>query len=96
MKKTARLLSILALAFAACHPRPTSPTGILEEAARTASSPDADARSTALAGFHAWLVDGKPDAAKERFDAALARNGSEPWALYGQMLMADRIGHPET
>ncbi len=96
MNKIARLLSVLALAFAACHPRPSSPTSILEEAARSATSPNADARSTALAGFHAWLVDGNADTAKERFDGALARQAADPWALYGQLLMADRIGHPET
>ncbi len=85
----------LALALAGCPKRILPPTFALDESATRLERGDADARAWALAGFRAWLVEGDALKAQERFDEALKRNEAEPYALYGQMVMASRRAHPE-
>lgn len=92
-----RALAVFAAAFVlvGCPKRVESPLSALEDAAQDADDPDADARTKALGGFHAWLVAGDAKTAQARFDGALQKDASEPWALYGQHLLARRSGHPE-
>jgi tetratricopeptide (TPR) repeat protein len=78
------------------------PLAALEEAAarqagggQAEGGQAADARALALAGFHALLVQGDAARAGERFEAALAREGGEPYALYGRLLLARRAARPE-
>jgi cellulose synthase operon protein C len=85
----------LVLLCTACPKHVSAPTSILEDAAEDALAPGASARTLALGAFHAWLVKGDPDRAKAQFDAAVQKNPSEPWALYGQLLLARRTAHPE-
>ncbi|MCI0569857.1 MAG: hypothetical protein L0Y66_03830 [Myxococcaceae bacterium] len=88
---TVPLLTLLLLS--GCAHGPASPTQVLEDAARRGVR--GDARSTALAGFHALLVEGKPGEAQSLFDAALAKDGADAYALWGQHLMARRRARPE-
>ncbi len=89
------LLIYLAIPLLACHPRSSSPLERLDEAASTASAGDASPRQLALAGFHAFLVRSDFAKAQSGFDAALKKNPSEPYALFGQLLMTQRLAHPE-
>ncbi len=50
----------------------------------------------ALAGWHALLISGNVTEAAGRFDKALEQtSGREPWALYGQAMLALRSAAPE-
>ena len=80
----------------ACHPRIAPPSGPLEAASTQASAPGASARELALAGFAAELLRGDSALAKRHYDAAVALNPADPYALYGELLWAQRSGHPET
>ncbi len=80
----------LALPLGGCPKRVPSPTEVLERAARDAAGADADARTLALAAFHGWLVEGDASRAQERLEKAVAKDPREPWALYGQHLLARR------
>lgn len=71
-----------------------SPTEALDRAATAAKSGTSEARTLALAGFHAWLVAGDPAAAQGRFDEALTKDPADPYALYGQHLLARRALAP--
>ena len=93
MPSARALLSSLLLV--ACATVPQSPSRVLDDAAIAARSKDAPAHVEALAGFHALLVDGKPDEASRRFAAALAKDAGEPYALFGTLVLADRVAHPE-
>ncbi|HLL52424.1 MAG TPA: hypothetical protein VK447_02700, partial [Myxococcaceae bacterium] len=96
MKTSLRVLSaVLLLSLAGCPKRvPSSSTESLDEAAQSAQAPEATARSLALAGFQAYLVGGDAKTAQARFDAALVKDASEPYALYGQLVMARRRALP--
>lgn len=83
---------LVSLSVLGCAHAPRSPTAVLEEAAR-AQTPDA--RQSALAGFHALLLEGNAEKAKVLFEASLAKNPSEAWAHYGQLTLAHRAAHPE-
>ncbi|WP_257452600.1 DUF3857 domain-containing protein [Archangium lipolyticum] len=72
----------------------SSPTEVLERAATAARNGGGEARTLALAGFHAWLVTGDPAAAQGRFDEALAKDPADPYGLYGQYLLARRAAQP--
>lgn len=87
----------LALALAACTAlgcvhAPRRATGVLEEAAAVRNP---GPRQEALAGYHALLVEGDAAKAKARFEAALAKDRSEPWALFAQVQLAARLGHSD-
>src|SRR5438445_11660463 len=86
------LFIALALLLAGCPRRVPSATYALESAQQSADAPDASARTLALAGYHAWLLQSDPARAQQRFDQALAKDPAEPYALYGQLLMARRRG----
>ena len=91
----ARTLLLACLLLGACAHAPHSPTQALDDAATAARSPDASPRVQALAGFHAYLVQGNAEAALKLFAAALARDKAEPFALQGAALLAARVAHPE-
>jgi tetratricopeptide (TPR) repeat protein len=86
------LLLVSGLVAGCAHPR--SPTEELERAATAARNGASQARTLALAGFHAWLMTGDPAAAQARFDEAVAKDPAEPYALYGQHLLARRAAQP--
>ncbi len=87
--------ALLPLLLAACATVQESPTRVLDDAARAAHSAEAPPHLQALAGFHALLVEGKPDEAGRLFAAALAKDAAEPYALFGTLVLADRLAHPE-
>ncbi len=83
-------LAAAALLLASCAHTPPSLTAVLDAAAERAGEPTAEARTLALAGFHAYLVEGDARKALTRFDAAVAKDSSDPYALYGQLALARR------
>ena len=88
-----RVLFVCAVAltaFTACPHRVVPPTEALEEAARKADAGSQKARVLALAGFHALWLEGDLEKARARLDAAVAADASDPWALYGQLHLAQR------
>ncbi|HEX5746588.1 MAG TPA: DUF3857 domain-containing protein [Archangium sp.] len=87
------LLLVAGLAMAGCA-HSTSPTEVLENAANAAQKGTSEARTLALAGFHAWLMTGDPAVAQARFDEAGAKDPADPYALYGQHLLARRAANP--
>lgn len=90
-----RVLSALVLALCACAHVPPSPTAVLDEAAGRAKDAGAPARTVALAGFHALLVENQPERARALAQDALRRDGVEPYALALEEVLAQRDGHPE-
>jgi tetratricopeptide (TPR) repeat protein len=94
VKLRAFLISSL-LALAGCAPRVPSSTEVLEAASRDVLLPDASPRTMALAGFHALLAESDAAKAQKYFDASVAADAREPWALYGQQVLALRVSHPE-
>jgi len=88
---TALLLSASLLAGCA---HTSSPSEVLDRAATAAQKGTSEARTLALAGFHAWLVSGDPAAAQGRFDEALTKDPADPYTLYGQHLLARRAAQP--
>lgn len=84
------------VALAGCAKR--TPSAALDEAAVKAAhekDPAAlDAHTLALAGFQAYLIAGNPPLAAQRFDAAIAKAPSEPYALAGQMMIGRRESVP--
>ncbi|MET0403516.1 MAG: hypothetical protein ABW123_13980, partial [Cystobacter sp.] len=91
---TALLLVTGLLAGCAAHAPSASPEAVLERAATAARKGGAEARTLAFAGFHAWLVEGDAAAAQGRFDEAISKDPADPYALYGQHLLARRATHP--
>lgn len=81
--------------FAGCIPSVSSPTGLLENASKDALLPNASARTLALAGFHAVLAESDAAKGQKFLDSAVAADSREPWALYGQQVLALRVSHPE-
>jgi tetratricopeptide (TPR) repeat protein len=90
-----RSLLCLVLLLLACVHRVESPTARLEEAASAASGPTATARTLALSGFHAWLMQNDVAQAQARFDAALTKDARDPYALYGQAMLKLRAARPD-
>ena len=68
---------------------------MLDEAAGRAKDAGAPARTVALAGFHAFLVENQPDRARTLAEDALHRDPGEPYALTLVQVLALREGHPE-
>lgn len=94
--RSIRILSVLlVLASAACVRRIPSPTEALEEASRAVSSGVSNARQKALAGFSYLLLETDAKKAAELFELALAAEPSEPYALYGRYLLAQRAAQPQ-
>ncbi|HET9036544.1 MAG TPA: hypothetical protein VFN45_10075, partial [Myxococcaceae bacterium] len=90
-----RVLLALVLALCACAHVPPSPTAVLDEAAGRAKDAGAPARTVALAGFHALLVENQPERARALAQDALRRDASEPYGLALEEVLARRDGHPE-
>ncbi|SEL88426.1 protein of unknown function [Stigmatella aurantiaca] len=86
------LLALLALAagLSGCAHSSVPSAQLLENAAQQAQKGTGEARTLALAGFHAYLVKGDVAAAQGHFDAAAAKAPAEPYALMGQHLLARR------
>lgn len=88
-------LLLAAVAVGCSHTRAAAPPDTLERAAAAATQGGAtQARTLALAGFHAWLLGGDAAAAQARFNAALEKDPAEPYALLGQVQLARREGAP--
>ncbi|ADO69582.1 tetratricopeptide repeat protein [Stigmatella aurantiaca] len=87
------LLALLALAagLSGCAHSSVPSTHLLENAAQRAQQGSGEARTLALAGFHAYLVKGDVAAAQGLFDASVAKAPDEPYGLMGQHLLARRI-----
>lgn len=92
MRRT-RLVLLVALSLSACVRRSAPPTEALEQAAQRVG-PGADANTLALAGFHALLLEGDAAKATTLFDDAVAKHDGEPWALAGQLFLAQRVMSP--
>ena len=90
-----RLAFVLVLALCACAHVPPSPTAVLDDAAGRAKDANAPARTVALAGFHALLVENQPERARALAQDALRRDAAEPYALMLESVLARRDGHPE-
>src|SRR4030095_7917922 len=90
-----RVLLALVLALCACAHVPPSPTAVLDEAAGRAKDAGAPARTVALAGFHALLVENQPERARALAQDALRRDASDPYGLALEEVLARRDGHPE-
>ena len=95
--RTLRLSSLVLLAAlaAGCAHHAASFQGPLDEAATAAKAGSSDARTLALAGFRAWLVDGDLDRAHALLTQAVQKDAHDPYALYGGLLLARHDGHPE-
>ncbi|WP_426747951.1 tetratricopeptide repeat protein [Myxococcus faecalis] len=76
-------------------PTPSVAPRVLESAAEKARSGTDEARTLAFAGFHAYLMEGDAAVAQQRFDAAVAKDPADPYALIGQHLLARRAGRPD-
>lgn len=85
---------VLSLLLVGCVRRSASPTEALENAAAKAG-PGANAQVLALAAFHALLMEGDAKKAATLFDDAVAKDSSDPLALTGQILMAQRLALPQ-
>lgn len=85
---------VVTLFLAGCVRRNVSPTEALEKAASSVG-PTASASVLSLAAFHALLMEGDAKKAGTLFDDALAKDSSEPRALTGQILMAQRLALPQ-
>lgn len=94
MRTSRGLFALVALvvSLASCTHRSASATDVLESAAEQAQSGGGEARTLAFAGFHTYLVKGDAATARARFDAALAKDPGDPYALMGQHLLARRMG----
>jgi predicted Zn-dependent protease len=92
MRTSRGLFALLALVagLTGCPRRSPSAADTLEEAATQAQDGNSEARTLALAGFHAFLVAGDMEGARTRFDAAIAKEPGDPYALMGQHLLARR------
>lgn len=88
------LLVATTLAGAACAKKVPAAHETLSQAARKAEKSDAPARIVALAGFHAFLVEGDFAKAQGLFDRALKVDPSEPWAHFGMLSLARRDAQP--
>lgn len=96
MRQAVRVAAVvLLLALTGCPKRVRAPNEVLEGAAAAASTPGVSARTLAYAGFHSLLVTGDIAAARSRFDQAIAKDAADPYALYGELLLSRRDGHPE-
>jgi predicted Zn-dependent protease len=90
------LLALVASLISCAHtPSSASSTDVLESAAERAQKGNGEARTLALAGFHAYLVQADAETARSRFDAAIAKDPGDPYALSGQNLLARRAGAPD-
>lgn len=85
---------VVTLLLAGCVHRAGSPTELLEKAA-TEAGPSANAKTLALAAFHALLMEGDAKKATTLFDEAVAKDPAEPFALTGQILLAQRQAIPQ-
>lgn len=89
-----RVVSLLVIALSACVHRVAPPTEALEDAARRAG-PGANAEVLSLAAFHALLMEGDAAKAQTLFDDAVAKDPAQPFALTGQVLLAQRLALPQ-
>jgi cellulose synthase operon protein C len=85
----ALLLSTLTLATA-CPRRAADPTQALDQALADVADGDARARAWALAGLYSLFVASDAEKAKVQLDTAVQKDASDPWALMGQLVLADR------
>lgn len=94
--RTPRLLSLVlsAALVTGCAHHAASFQGPLDDAATAAKAGSTDARTLALAGFRAWLVDGALDRAHALIGQAVQTGTHDPYALYGGLLLARHDGQP--
>ncbi|MCA2977875.1 MAG: tetratricopeptide repeat protein, partial [Myxococcaceae bacterium] len=85
-----RIALVLVLAVAACARRAPPPTAALDEAAADVADGEARPRAWALAGLRALLTGAAVDTARGHLDTAVRLDASEPYGLYGQLLLAQR------
>lgn len=86
-------LLLVSLFLVAC-PRP-SDVVTPDPLAQATAPQGSGARDLALSGFHALLVKGSADEAGQRFDAALAKDEGEPYALLGRIYLEQRAARPD-
>lgn len=94
LRRGIAVLALLVVGLTGCSThRPASSTELLDSAAERVQKGSEEARTLAFAGFHAYLVKGDAAAAKQLFEAAVARDAADPYALEGQRLLARRAAH---
>ena len=84
------LVSVALALTPGCPRRVPAPTELLDDALADVADGDARARSWALAGLHALLSESNADKARTQLDTAVQKDANDPWALYGQLLLAER------
>lgn len=89
------MILVLVVLAGSCVRRVEPPTAMLERASAKVGSGSAESDALALAGFHALLVKASADEARARFEAALKTKPSEPWALYGLLVLSQRDAEPQ-
>lgn len=86
---------VLLVSAAACTKRIPSPTEALDAALADVADGDARARAWALAGLHTLFSGGTLGAARTQLDTAVQKDANDPYALYGQLLLAQRQARGE-
>ncbi|MBL8917574.1 MAG: hypothetical protein JNJ54_01825 [Myxococcaceae bacterium] len=93
--RTALLTSLVLLVATGCPRRVPGPTEALDDALADVADGDARARAWALAGLHALFVSSDAEKARAHLDTAVQKDASDPWALWGQVLLAERQARTE-
>jgi tetratricopeptide (TPR) repeat protein len=84
------VLVLTLVALTGCPRRVPGPTEALDDALADVADGDARARSWALAGLHTLLSGGPVSNAQTQLDTAVQKDAADPYALYGQLLLAQR------
>lgn len=87
--------ALITLTFFGCPKRVVAPTEVLDLARGRVAAGSGTATDLALSGFASWLIDKDVEAASKRFEEALKADSGDPFALYGQVLLARRAARPE-
>lgn len=94
--RTAVLTSLVLLVVATgCPRRVPGPTEALDDALADVADGDAKARAWALAGLHALFAASDAEKARAHLDTAVQKDASDPWALWGQVMLAERQARTE-
>jgi tetratricopeptide (TPR) repeat protein len=80
----------------ACPPRVPTPSRALEDALDDVADGQASARAWALSGLHALFASSDVEKARVQLERAVEQDRTDPWALWGQLQLAERQTRSET